>query len=361
MAKEKKKNALNLVETKGEFEIRGVIEGVKSKNFFKEISLDNGKAMRFVNCGVIYNGNDSKLFIDLTGYERDEVFISKKGEKGSAKKILWSKRNDYDPDEYNLIGMRLGLVKSRNAKGEETESNDTKTLVEFDACKYLQEHLVDKMSVYLRGKIDYSSYKGQDGSTKRRVKLVPNSIYLTSVPINFKEEGFEEKNNFTQTIVFMGIEQEKEDDKPTGRFVVSAKIVGYSSIEDAEFIIDENHKKLANQFKKFLKPYNAINVWGKIVAVQITEEVEEDCDDWGDENIMTKAKAPYKVEYVITGAKGGEAIDKDTFTEKNINDALKMLENKNKAKKDFSGELNDSWGSLPDSLDDGSEDSGWDD
>ena len=69
--------------------------------------------------------------------------------------------------------------------------------------------------------------------------------------IDLEAENYESTHGFNQRIVFVGIEQEKENEKPTGRAVAQAKIIKYSSIEDAEFIIED--KALAQLFKKNLK------------------------------------------------------------------------------------------------------------
>ena len=47
----------------------------------------------------------------------------------------------------------------------------------------------------------------------------------------------------------MGIDPEKDNnDKPTGRYIVLAKIVTYNNIEDVQFIIED--MPLAKKFNK---------------------------------------------------------------------------------------------------------------
>ena len=152
----------------------------------------------------------------------------------------------------------------------------------------------------------------------------------------------------------MGIDQEKsDDDKPTGRFVVLAKIVTYNNIEDVEFIIEDT--ALANKFRKSLKPYNAIKVSGHMVASTQTETVDND-DEWGEEDKIEKVSAPTKREFIITGAKGS-SIDKEIYTEENVMEAIAKIRNANKAEESF-GATSDDWGNV-DSLDDGDDDA-WD-
>ena len=178
----------------------------------------------------------------------------------------------------------------------------------------------------------------------------------SSAEVNFDDEKFEKQNDFNQVIIFMGIEQEKDDnDKPTGRFIVLAKIVTYSNIEDVQFIIED--KALANKFKKSLNPYNAIKVSGHMVSSTQTETVATDDDDnWGEEDSMEKVSAPTKREFIITGAKGS-TIDKELYTEANVAEAMAKIAQANKAENDFGGDDKDDWGES--NLDDSDEDEAW--
>ena len=136
----------------------------------------------------------------------------------------------------------------------------------------------------------------------------------------------------------MGIEKEKENDRDTGRFVVSAKIVTYSDIIDTQFIITD--AKLAGLFKKNLKAYNSISVHGHIeVTHQVEEVTEEEVSQilsWGEANTMTAVTAPTKTEMIITGATPS-SIDQTTYTEKNVSEAVKKIRASQTAEKNFSG------------------------
>ena len=96
-------------------------------------------------------------------------------------------------------------------------------------------------------------------------KLVPNQVSLCS-EVKFDDDKYEKQNDFNQVIIFMGIDPEKDNnDKPTGRYIVLAKIVTYNNIEDVQFIIED--VALAKKFNKSLNPYNAIKVSGHMVAI----------------------------------------------------------------------------------------------
>lgn len=341
-------------ETKGSFQLSGVVTGTKKDGFLKELKTKNHKDMAIVNFGVTYEP-EKTLYINLQGIEQENVYFSKKsekkGEKAETEKVPWANRFNFNREGFRMIGKNIGVQKITNEKGEEV--NDKKILTDYDAAKEVGKHLVDDKSVFTRGAFDYSHYTDDNGNVRRSVKLVPQQVSLCK-PIDFADDDFVPTADFNQTIVFMGIEQEKENDKATGRFIVSAKIVNYSTIEDAEFIIEE--KKLADLFKKNLKPYTAIKVSGKMTCNTQTEEVEDD-DSWGEEDKMEKANAPVRREFVITGAKPS-TIDKELYTEEKMNAAYAAIAKKDKAENDFGDtKTNEDWGEALATADD---DDTWD-
>ena len=357
MAETKKKGRLfDLPETKGSFQLKGVVSGVEKENFYKEIKTKSNKDMRMINFGVGY-AEGSTLYVNLQGMEQENVYFSKKAEKKGDKpetaKVPWADRFSYNREGFRLIGKNIGVKKKVDENGKTV--NDKKVMTDFDACKEVNDNLKDGTSVFIRGSLDYSSFLDNNGNKKTSTKLVPNQISLCS-EIDFNDENFTQQNDFIQVIVFMGIDQEKENDKPTGRFVVSAKVITYSNIEDVEFIIE--NKDLANKFKKSLKPYNAIQVSGHMVASTQTETVEDDDDNWGEEVSMEKVLAPTKREFIITNAKGS-TVDKELYTETNVTEAMSKITQANKAENDFGGDASDdNWGET--GLDSGNdEDEAW--
>lgn len=326
-------------ETKGSFQISGITTGTKKDGFFKEIKTKSNKEMAIANFGVTY-ALDKTVYLNLQGMEQDKVYFSKKsevkGKKSQTEAVAWADRFTFSRDGFRMIGKNIGVTKKVNEKGEEV--NDKKILTDYDAAKEIGNKLVDDKSVFVRGDIDFSHYSDDKGNTRRSIKLIPNQVSLCK-PIDFADDEFEPNANFNQIIVFTGIEQEKENDKATGRFIVSAKIVKYATIEDAEFIIES--KDLANNFKKNLKPYTSIKVSGKIACTTQTEEVSDE-DSWGEEDKMEKVSAPTRREFIITGAKPS-TIDKETYSEENINAALITIAKKEKAENDF-GNDDTPWG-----------------
>ena len=81
--------------------------------------------------------------------------------------------------------------------------------------------------------------------------------------------------------------------------------------------------KLATTFKKNLKPYNAIKVFGNIVNKALKEEVEQD-DAWGEPNPMDQTGNSYIRELTIIGA-NKETLDTETYTQETVDEALQAI------------------------------------
>ncbi len=342
MAETKKKGRIfDLPETKGSFQLKGIVTGAEKDKFYKEIKTRSNKDMRIVNFGVTYD-EDSTLYVNIQGMEQENVYFSKKsekkGEKAETVKVPWMDRFTYNREGFRLIGKNIGVRKKIDNEGKTV--NDKKILTDFDACKEINDNLKDGASVFIKGNLDYSSYLDNAGNKRTSTKLVPNQISLCK-DVDFTDEKYEQQNDFNQVIVFVGIEQEKENDRPTGRFIVLAKIITYNNIEDVEFIIE--NKELANRFRKSLKPYYSIKVSGHMVTSIQTETIEDD-DEWGEEDAMEKVSTPIKREFIITGAKGS-TLDKDTYTEENVMEAISKIHKANKAESDF-GDSDDEWGEI---------------
>ena len=150
-------------------------------------------------------------------------------------------------------------------------------------------------------------------------------------------------------MVFMGIRKEGE------RGFVDAKVINFSTIEDAEFVIDD--PKLAKNFKG-LKPNTGIKLWGNIKTVRNTEPVQDkSADGWGGPNPMDKVTSPYKRELIITGA-DPTSIDVATYTEEVLEQAIEAMKSDSSAHKEYGDE---SWGdaSTDTKVTDKEEESAW--
>lgn len=341
MAKEKesKSTGLGLPQTKGTFQLKGVVTGTERDNFYKEtLTRTAQKPWRTVTFGVKVDP-ESTVYVTISDGERDSVYFSKNetvdGKKKTVvEKVAWADRFKFNKEGFRLIGVNCGVKKITDDKGNLV--NDKKVLTAYDACQEIADNLVDDVSVFVRGNIEYSHFEGQNG-TIRTIKFVPNQVSLCK-DVNFEEEGYKPVADFTQYIVFTNIQPEDESKK---RFVVSAKIVNYNSVEDAEFIIE--NIALANTFRKNLKPYTGIKVWGNIKVSKDTEVVET-TDVWGETNEMEKINTPTKRELIITGA-DPSSVDTKTYTEEAIEEALAKILVDKRAENEFGG-VSDDWGSV---------------
>ena len=350
MAKER---IIKLPQTKGEFKISGNVTGTeKGDNFFKSMKTKTNRDMRIINFGV-ETKPDSTVYVSLNGMVNDSVYFYKRPEKGekkgTTKAIPWSERMLFKEEGYRLIGVNVGVTKKLLSNGE--QKNDNKMMTPFDATKFIADNLKDNDSVFIRGNIEYSSFKDDKGEIKRSSKFVPSQVSLCS-PVDFEKEDFKENNSFKQTIIFDNIVKNDED-KDDIKFEVTARIVTYSSIEMFTFII--RNQQLASMFKKNLKPYTAIEVWGHINnKIQKEEETEEDC--WGETNTFDVSRKPIIRELEITGA-NPSSIDTDTYSEEEIETALRALR---EFGDDTSSSANstDDWGTEEPSSND--EDDEWD-
>ena len=70
MAETKKKGRLfDLPETKGAFQLKGVVSGMEKDTAFKEIKTKSGKPMRMLNFGTSYL-DSRRMFISLRELRR---------------------------------------------------------------------------------------------------------------------------------------------------------------------------------------------------------------------------------------------------------------------------------------------------
>lgn len=346
----KNNRIFDLMETKGNFEIKGIVSGTKKDDFYKEKKTKTGKLMRNIKFGLVY-APGLELTVALNGMVRDKVYFSKraekKGEKPQLADVPWGDRFSFSREGFRMMGCNIGVTKKIDEKGSTV--NDSMVLTEFDACQKIAENLKDGDSVYVRGKIEYSTLIDDNGNKKVITKLVPNQVSLCA-PIDYA--NYEQKNNFVQTIIFTEIDKETDDNgKETGRFRVLAKIVSYSSIEDVEFFIE--NAELAKVFRQKLKPYNSIQVHGHIITSVQTETVED--DNWGEANKMQKVKSSARREFIITGATPS-TLDTGIYSEENVEDALAKIAKANKVDNDFGGtSTTDEWGSTSSLSDDDDE------
>lgn len=304
-----------LPETKGNYQLRGLITGMKRENAFKNQTFTSGAERNTLNFGV-KTDEISTIYPTIEGFKSPKAYLfkqsEKKGEKPQQKIVEWDDRYNHEEDGFFVIGTRVGLEKDENDK------NIITTLTGYDAAKDVQSSLEDGTSVFIKGKLDYSSFKNREGDKIQSKKLIVDALYLNSKEIDFEDEEYVSLSDFQQRLVYLGIDKDPKEDK----FFVQAKVVAQNSIEDVEFVIYD--KQLANTLKRNLKPYIAITVSGSIKCSLDTEEVEEKKEVWGKENSFTKINKPVIREFVIEGA-NPETIDVETYTQEILEEAIRKL------------------------------------
>lgn len=323
----------NMENTVSNFQLRGIISGTKSKKFYTSGTSKNGGQWNSVEFGIKIAENKT-VFVTLKGFPRSEVFYYKPGEKGAkgtTQKVAWKDRKKSPGAGFRLIGVNISTGKDENGK------NVNETLTEYDAAEWIHENLSDGDSVFIKGNLQFSSYTDRNGQTRKKIELVPTQISYTQKPVDFDAEDYTEMAEFENTIVFSEIEQETdENDKKTGRFVLSGYSIGYNSVEAVSFIIDAEHAKLAGNLKKAMKPGYSIKTFGRMEVVVDIGPVQEEDTGWGDISPMERINTPVRREYIVYRA-DPNSIEKDKYSEDDIAAAIRKINAAKTAENNFNG------------------------
>lgn len=294
-----------LKQTRGTFEVHGILMGFKEEKAFSEIITRSNKKMRMMNLRLKISESEM-MFLHLNGMEQEFVYFSKpvKGGKPEMEKVDWVKRTRFSKEGYRLIGVGLGLTRGEDGK------NELVTLTPFDAINYVETNGTDGISVFVKGTIEYSSYEDKNSKEmKKATKFIPQAIYLSKNEIDFTSEKFVKQAEFAQPMVFTGVERTGDKDF---QYFINGSVIGYNSIEDISL---ETNESLAKQLKDKVKAFNGITVTGKIQSSQVVETVTAEV--WGEASSVGKAKTPARVTMVVTGARP-ETLDTESYTKKSV-------------------------------------------
>lgn len=356
MAKEK---LHDMKQTFNSFQCRGVVSRTKTNQFYKDKIGSNQDGVS-VNFGVKINDN-KEVFITLTGYPKTEVYYYKKGEngtkKGTTKAVAWKDRKKSPGDGYRLIGVTMSTGKDKDG------NNINSTFTEYDAVNWLHENLKDGDNVFIKGKIEFRPWTDKNGQLKKLINLVPNQISYTKAPVDFDAEDYKEMAEFENTLVFSSIDSEvDENEKKTGRFILSGFSIGYNSVENISFIVPAEQEKLARNLKKAMKPGYSIKTFGRVEVINDITATEEDSEGWGDVSPMERVNTPTRREYIVYRA-DPNSIEKEDYSEEKILEAIRKIKAAKTAsenfgeKADVNDDVDDDW-STDDGLDD--DDNPWD-
>jgi hypothetical protein len=159
----------------------------------------------------------------------------------------------------------MGLEQNEAGKNVRT------TLAAFDAVEYIYDNLDDGDSVKISGNLVFSVYNDEP-----QIKYEINSIYKEKNPIDFDAEDFEEVAGFTQEIVFIGAEPNKEEKTMD----INAYTIQYGNkFTVAQFVVrpdgDKDLEGLAKAMKKLLKFGDVITVEGNCLNNAVVTEIAE--------------------------------------------------------------------------------------
>jgi len=301
-----------LKQTRGFFKLVGYISGVMRNDYYTEkmTKTDNPKLRKAVKFAV-QTSPENKVFVTLAAQPMEKVYFAKKsetkGENSAIKAVDWDKRKSFKEEGYKLIGCNIGLAKKINADGKEV--NDSQNLAAYDAIDLIKTNLQDGMCVFVRGHIEYSRFE-----EKNIKQYVIDQISLCQ-PIDFTAEDFKQTANWEQPIAFRSVESDASE---AGKFVLTGSVINYNDIVDTDFIIRD--EKIAVTFKKNLKPYTHIKIYGDLIG-SVQEVVVDENDGWGEPNPMEAINGYYK-EMLVTGA-DKTTIDTEIYSEEKFDEFMR--------------------------------------
>jgi hypothetical protein len=300
------KKEFKLQQTKGQFKLVGQVVGLTRENAYREGIIENGqnegKQYRSIRFGV-KTSPTNQINVELFGMERDFIYPYNTKEKKSIQ-IPFNERDNLPPS-YHIIGVNCSLKKDEKGKLVR------ESLVEYDAVKYIYDHLNDGDSVYISGELQFGTYENQKGETVNQTRYVIKTINLQNQPVNFEDEQFAEVASFEQEIVVTDTTLDKE----TKKVFVNAYVIGYGDkFEPAQFVVDGNTlPKLATNVAKKFKFGDFVKVAGKCLnCVELVETNDQLEDEWGGEKPkgFNSAIKNYTTELRIT------YVDPDTYEPK---------------------------------------------
>ena len=241
-----------------------------------------------VDCGngnVVYGEMRGGFFPDddniLRGFSKDD-----KDDAGKSKQVEIAWEDRFNEDLLDTIAdtsfITVGVEK--DVKGKTVYK---KFLSAYDAVEYLNEHLVDGMTVNVKGNIGYSEYE-DNVSTKKEI---------TSIVLSKVEDEADFKATFTQTILLDSNSIGKKDEekntitlnayvidyvgkpKIDGKKVEIRKNITYP--KQFEVAINDNPEVTAKMLQRYFKvkkknTLNALTVVGNLIEgaaiVNITED-----------------------------------------------------------------------------------------
>jgi len=293
--------------TYGKFKFIGIVDGVSSDRFYKEIQFESGAIKREVSFGI-KTSPTNKLFVKLEAWKpKDKVKFNKYLKETKERvevEVDFEDRFGFKEEGFRpAFGTTIGLK-----RGEDGKLEDYNTLFQWDATTYLAENLADGMEVVIEGNVSVNGYTGKDGEYRQFTNYNITKIMTLKKPLDFESEDFKEENKVEQIFVFMGIE--KTDN---GEFELDTKLVFSDDVFNQTFTII--NPKLARALKTNVKPYTAVKGLYRVMNVideDITDDIDDD-DSWGeDDDLDNNSYNNYIKKNVLTKVYKN-TLDKETY------------------------------------------------
>lgn len=276
----------NLVQSKGNFQLRGIIVGKNPETALKNNGYIEGKtkeknvpyrSIRF----RVKTSEENIITVELFGQIMDKVYAYNKDEKKTIA-VDWEDRSNGIPEGYDIIACNI----------------NNKKITTFDAVKAINEGFEDGDSVVITGEIQFSTYKSnQNGEVVLQKKYVIKNMFASSDTVDFDSDNFEEENFFTQEIVVRDTEKVKADNK----MYVYAYIIEYGGkFNPAIFEIDLEEYEDVSKYIGKMKFGSLVKVSGSINN-RTTSVVQDDEEVIG-KKIPKRTSASFQTLLKITSA-----------------------------------------------------------
>jgi single-stranded DNA-binding protein len=292
----------NLQPTYGQFVVKGFVVGLSNEKAFTEGAKEGGNPWKKVQFGVKVNDN-SVVYVELMGSKMKNVnFVyrdpnDKKTKKDKTIQVLWADRYKERKDNFE-ISMPIGAGLERGEDGKKSKEN--KKLVAYDAVEYVKKYLKDGDTVYIRGALQITEYQG-----KAQEKYVIQSIYLSNDALDFTAEGYEQEASFNQEIVYLGTQENEENEKTLINSYIIYKKDGSLTYLPYSFVV--NHGKYKGNKEKQEQLRNVVNYFENEIPSGSTVKVNGDIAVY-----VEKAKAENTGATFGFNAKGQDTVIRGT-------------------------------------------------
>jgi len=262
-----------------------------------------------VNCGERYG----TVYAEMMGGYSDKpdannvIYAHGKKDDGSddfSKQIVVNWEDRFDPDVLDEIGelsfITVGLEKT--SKSKKTFYN--KFLSAFDAIEYIEKCLTKDMTIYVRGNLKYSSYKGKTQNRKNITNIVLSEAEEKDYRATFRQSVLYDKTSASL----------KNIDKTKSVMFVDGRVLDYvkemNGVEvkgqfpfpcqfewEMDFTNEAQCRAVVDKVFKVKKDVNQMTFegifveGGASVAIDYEKDVPDEIKELVEANVYTKEQA----------------------------------------------------------------------